>query len=258
MLSTPAAMASAMPGPPWACAAILSPWSARRLRGGEFGERVLRFVRAQRGGHVAARSHDLDRIDAPGRVRMHGLADALLAIGLAAEEPAVPAGDCDRRARRQDFGADLRPGTEPVPQRQRHVVAIAQITKRGDAAGQRPQRREAHPQQEGGVVVSGEASHRVGRCVECEVLVDIDQTGQQRDVTEVDEVGISVGARRCETSTIRPADTSMSGSSTIESARPSNKRFAVISTCPSLPVTAQSFHRPRLAGPARARKHGRR
>ena len=40
-----------------------------------------------------------------------------------------------------------------------------------------------------GVVVGVELGDGVGRCVEREVLVDVDQTGQERHVAEVDQLG---------------------------------------------------------------------
>jgi hypothetical protein len=87
-------------------------------RGGELGTRVLRLVRSEGGCHVAAGGHDLDDIDAAGHPVPHCLADAVDAVGLAAEEPAVPARDGEGRAGGNDARPDLLTVPEPVPQRE--------------------------------------------------------------------------------------------------------------------------------------------
>jgi hypothetical protein len=178
----------------------LAPVSVRRdwepcgVRCGDGGENlidgVLRFVRADGGSHVAARGHDLDDVDTPTRPITHSLADAVGAVGFASQEPAMTAGDRDRGTRRQDLRPGLCARAEPIPQRQRDVVTVSEIADRGHATRNRPQRSNAHPQQQRRIVVLEQAGHRIVRRIERQVLVHIDQAWQQRHIAKVDEVGV--------------------------------------------------------------------
>jgi hypothetical protein len=101
----------------------------------------------------------------------------------------VPAGCGDRRAGCDDAGADLVAGEEPVAQGERQVVAVAEVSHGSDANGKRPPRGEPHAQQERAVIVSVQLGHGVGRRIEGQVLMDVDETWQQRRVAEVDDLG---------------------------------------------------------------------
>jgi len=112
----------------------------------------------------------------------HRLADAGLAVRLAAQKPAVPAGDRQRRARGDDAGADLVTVAEAVPQGQRQVAPVPEVLDRRDPHRQRPLCGPGHLLQQRGVVAGPEVADRVVRGVEHQVLVDVDQAGQQRHV----------------------------------------------------------------------------
>ena len=120
---------------------------------------------------------------------VHGLADAVTTIGLAAEEPAVATGHRERRTRREDLRPDLGTAAKPIAQRQREVVAVSEVPDRGDPTRQRPQRGHAHPQQQRRIVALQQMGHRIVRGIERQVLVDIDQAGQHGHITEVDQIG---------------------------------------------------------------------
>ena len=87
-------------------------------------------------------------------------------------------------------GPDLRAAAEPIAQGQRDVVAVSEVPDRGHPARQRPQCSNAHPQQQGRIVALQQTGHRIVGGIEGQVLVDIDQAGQQRHITEVHHVGI--------------------------------------------------------------------
>ena len=101
----------------------------------------------------------------------------------------MPASDGERRAR-----AHQRRQTWLVAQGQRHVIAVAQIANRGDPGAQRDARVGPRPFLQ---LVVGEPDNLLlqrALTIENEVLVRVDEAGQQRDVAKVHHV-VALGGR---------------------------------------------------------------
>jgi hypothetical protein len=75
-------------------------------------------------------------------------------------------------------------------QPQRHVTPVAQVADGGDAGGQRARRGVPGAAQQLVVVHRHDPGDGVGARVEDQVDMPVDQTGQERHITEVHDPGI--------------------------------------------------------------------
>ncbi len=141
------------------------PVAVRLVHGGaQLVDPVLGLVGAGGGGKVPATGHDLDDVNAAFGVVAdggpHGGRAVCLAVCLAAEEPAVSTGGCDRRASYQQVRACGGVGGGVVPQPQGQVVAVTEVADRGDPGHQAGMGGEPHPFQDR-VVGIGDVTYRV-------------------------------------------------------------------------------------------------
>ncbi len=145
------------------------------------------------------------------------------AVCLAAEEPAVSTGGCDRRASYQQVRACGRVGGGLVPQPQGQVVAVTEVADRGDPGHQAGTGGQPHPFQDR-VVGIGDVTYRVVAGIEGQVDVRVDETGQQGRLAKVHHVNARrhrrPGLHRDDAAVVDQHDRSFdqSGTDTIEQA----------------------------------------
>jgi hypothetical protein len=170
-----------MPSRPWACAAtgFVDPSGLgrdhRELLHGELGVPGRRTAR-----HEPAGGHHLDQVGAALVVGADDAAQVVLAVGFAAHEPAVPAGDGDRGPRDHHPGAPGQALGDGVPHDHVQVGPRAQVAGGGHAHAEQVPRVAQHQHQ---LLLVGLGAHPRGRirpAVEPEVHVAVDQPGHDR------------------------------------------------------------------------------
>jgi hypothetical protein len=100
----------------------------------------------------------------------------------------VAARDRKGRPDGKNTRADLVAVAEQVPQREGQVIAVPKVADRGDSHGGSSLRGTVHPLQHRGVILRLEMGHRVVRGVEHQVLVDVDEAREQRDVAKINDI----------------------------------------------------------------------
>ena len=100
----------------------------------QFVHRVLTALKIRAGGHVAARSHHLDEVDAGLGSFADGRLHANDAIGLAAEEVAMSGGGCHRCARHEQVRAGHVAVADGLTHIDGNMRGRAEVSKRRNAS----------------------------------------------------------------------------------------------------------------------------
>nr|WP_176616674.1 hypothetical protein [Arthrobacter sp. SDTb3-6] len=137
------------------------------------------------GSHSPARGHDLDDVDAPKCVVVDSGSDGFSVVGLATQEPAMPASGSDGRACRNNTRAGCRLFGGFLTQHKGEVVPVAKVADRRYAVVHHGPGPEAH----GGREVPVHRGLDVDGCrvagIEDQVGVGVDQAGQQCGIAQL-------------------------------------------------------------------------
>ena len=147
--------------------------------GPQLFQRELRRARGGPRRQHAARRDKLDDVGARADLLVHRLDDLVRAVGLASDEPGVPARHADHKARVERAGARDNPGLDRVGDRDRDVLAGADVADRCDPGFQR--RASVGDGLDGGDgrIVLFERSDGIRTGVQAVVNVAINETGEK-------------------------------------------------------------------------------
>ena len=140
----------------------------------------LRHPERERRCHRSACDHDLHDVTATLHAVSYCSGEVVGAFTLASEVPAVATGRCDRWARSGDR-CEIRISA----QTKGHEAAVTEVTDRGDTAFEGKPSVGPSPVSERRIIDIADLLLECAASVEDEVLVAVDQAGQQGDIAQI-------------------------------------------------------------------------